>query len=141
MTSPRAFEAKVGSFIRTWWRHIDITHSLRFTSSATTANLFAVSKAAQQISYTYLCPGTGWTQANALPSELCRFGVIFRTVFSSDHVKHFQNVQNTTEELEERVEVLEMTVALLGEDVNRVEDDIDNLQIETGVLTIDLEGN
>ena len=48
---------------------------------------------------------------------------------------------NTTEELEERVEVLEVTVALLGEDVNRVEDDIDNLQIETGVLTIDLEGN
>ena len=34
-----------------------------------------------------------------------------------------------------------MTVALLGEDVNRVEDDIDSLQIETGVLTIDLEGN
>ena len=43
--------------------------------------------------------------------------------------------------LEERVEVLEVTVALLEEDINRVEDDIDSLQIETGVLTVDMEGN
>ena len=49
--------------------------------------------------------------------------------------------QNTTEELEERVEVLEVTVDLLAEDTNLVEDDIDILQIETGVLGIDLEGN
>ena len=57
------------------------------------------------------------------------------------HFVHFQNRLNTTEELEERVEVLEVTIALLEEDVNRVEDDIDSLQIETGFLTIDIEGS
>ena len=39
------------------------------------------------------------------------------------------------------MEVLEVTVALLEEDINRVDEDIDSLQIETGVLTINLEGN
>ena len=66
-----------------------------------------------------------------------------------------QGQRNTTEELEERVEVLEegvevleervevleVTVALLEGDINRVDEDIDSLQIETGVLTINLEGN
>ena len=66
--------------------------------------------------------------------------IIFR-LGDVKHFEHFQNRLNTTEELEERVEVLEVTVALLGEDVNRVENDIDSLQIETGVLTIELEGS
>ena len=70
--------------------------------------------------------------------------ILVRIIFRLGHVKHFEHFQNrlnTTEELEERVEVLEVTVALLGEDVNRVENDIDSLQIETGVLTIELEGS
>ena len=44
VTSPLGF--KVGSLIRTWWRHICDIHSLRFTSSVAPASLLAASMAA-----------------------------------------------------------------------------------------------
>ena len=68
--------------IHTWQRHTsNITHSLRFTSGATPADLLAASMATEPISSTYLQrhwwesngrPLTPW--ANAQPTELCRLG-------------------------------------------------------------------
>ena len=48
--------------------------------------------------------------------------------------------QNTTDELEERVDVLEVTVLELGEDLDTAEMSIDTLQIDVGVLNTNLEG-
>ena len=49
--------------------------------------------------------------------------------------------QNTTDELEEKVDVLEVTVLELGEDLDTAEMSIDTLQIDVGVLNTNLEGN
>ena len=48
--------------------------------------------------------------------------------------------QNTTDELEERVDVLEVTVLELGESLDTAEMSIDTLQIDVGVLNTNLEG-
>ena len=48
---------------------------------------------------------------------------------------------NTTEELEQRVEVLEATVVELGKDIDTVEMDVDQIQIDVSVANNDLWGN
>ena len=48
---------------------------------------------------------------------------------------------NTTEELEQRVHVLEATVVELGEDIDTVEQSVDQIQIDVSVLNTDLQGN
>ena len=79
------FQSQSGfCLIHTWRRRTsNITHSLRFTSGATPADLLVASMAAELISSTYLQrhwwesngrPLAPW--ANAQPTELCRLGFL-----------------------------------------------------------------
>ena len=88
--SPLGFKARVGSLICIWERcTVLVTHSLRFTSGATPADLLATSMADRPFSSTCLWAGIGgdqnwdllclccltvWDQADTLLTELCRLG-------------------------------------------------------------------
>ena len=50
-------------------------------------------------------------------------------------------LHNNTDELEERIEVLEATVVELGEDVNLVEHFVGALNIDVSVINDDPDGN
>ena len=92
-------------------RGIRVTHSLRFTSGATPANLLVASIAAELFFSTYLQAGIGrawnqdlschhcltvWDQADTLPTELCRFNCTLLPFIILFHNEHgmFQMITN-----------------------------------------------